>query len=179
MSNLVISQKAMALQNELELLEGENFYEKPHLAKNVFEYAEGMLIWKIRPANCKKIGERAGWTSGEGYRVIFYKKNQYQEHRLIFSMFFGPVKKSLEIDHINGIKDDNRIENLRAVSKHINQQNRAAHRGGRLVGASFNKEKRLWESNIQVNNKKHFLGYFKTAEQANFAHQKFCKDNNL
>ena len=179
MSNIVISQKAIQLASNLELLEGESFYFKPELLSLVFEYVDGILLWKIRPANCVRVGDRAGSLTDQGYRQINYKKKLYQEHRLVFSMFNGPLQKSLEVDHINGIRDDNRLENLRAVSRRVNQQNKAVHRSGNLVGASFNKEKNLWESRIQVNKRSNFIGYFKSEQQANAAYLKFCKENNL
>ena len=66
-----------------------------------------------------------------------------------------------QIDHINGIKDDNRISNLRSVNILQNQWNQT-----KAKGYYFKKQNNMWCSQISVNNKKIFIGYFKNEEDA-------------
>lgn len=70
-----------------------------------------------------------------------------------------------EIDHINSIKYDNRIENLRAVTKHQNQWNRQ-----KVKGYTYDKNRKKWKSNLEYNNKKIYLGYYNTEDEARQAY---------
>jgi len=79
-----------------------------------------------------------------------------------------------EIDHINGIRNDNRICNLREATKSENAQNQrkapSHNKSTGLIGASFDKRYKKFESKIHINGKSKFLGYFKTAIEAHNAY---------
>ena len=74
------------------------------------------------------------------------------------------------VDHINGIRDDNRLENLRVGTHRDNDSNKNCHRNGHLVGASYMKRTpalyKPWQSYIMFNKKQNHLGYFKTEQEA-------------
>lgn len=70
-----------------------------------------------------------------------------------------------ELDHINGIRNDNRIENLRSVTRSQNQWNRLTAKG-----YSLNRLKNKYEAHIKFNNKRKFLGLFETEEEARNAY---------
>jgi hypothetical protein len=72
------------------------------------------------------------------------------------------------IDHINGLTTDNRFENLRIVSHKVNSRNKKMHNTNTsgFNGVSWNKRYRKWETYIRVNNKKKYLGYYDTIEEA-------------
>ena len=59
----------------------------------------------------------------------------YSAHRLVYETFIGPIPQGMIIDHINGIKDDNRLENLRCISQSENAQNaqKNGHKGQHKV----------------------------------------------
>ena len=61
----------------------------------------------------------------DGYLIIKFKGKQYKSHRLCWLIYFGEFPKN-EIDHINGIRDDNRILNLRDVNRIFNTRNTKA-----------------------------------------------------
>ena len=71
------------------------------------------------------------------------------------------------IDHINGIRDDNRICNLRSVTNQENHMNRT-----KAKGYTFNKVSNKWHSTICINYKKIYLGCFNTEEEARAAYLK-------
>ena len=81
----------------------------------------------------------------------------------------------MEIDHINGNRTDNRIANLRAVTRGGNMQNqRRAHASNTsgLLGVYYKPKNKKWAAQIQANKKRMNLGLFKTAEEAHTAYLK-------
>lgn len=141
-------------------------------AHEFFTYKDGALYWKIDRKHTKcKVGMRAGTFSKSSiYRQIVIDKKAYLEHRIIFLMCNGYLPEM--IDHKNGNKTDNRIENLRASNKYTNQQNVGASKYGcGLKGATFDKSRNLWKATIRVYKKRLFIGRFKTAEQAHEAYK--------
>lgn len=88
------------------------------------------LRWAIDVRNGKvgtgrllvRAGDAAGTLdSRSGYYRISLSRNRKQAHRVVWELFYGPTEH--EIDHINGVRTDNRIENLRAVGAGINRRN--------------------------------------------------------
>lgn len=78
----------------------------------------GILTWRIKTERCVKVGEEVGFKhKREGYRCVCINRKCYQVHRLCWEIEFGDIPEGMEIDHINGVRDDNRIENLRLVTK--------------------------------------------------------------
>jgi hypothetical protein len=70
-----------------------------------------------------------------------------------------------ELDHINGIRNDNRIENLRSVTRSQNQWNRLTAKG-----YYWDKSKNKYKAHIKFNDKRKFLGLFETEEEARNAY---------
>jgi hypothetical protein len=70
-----------------------------------------------------------------------------------------------ELDHINGIRNDNRIENLRSVTRQQNQWNRTTAKG-----YYWDKVKNKWRAELKLNRKKIYLGMFNTEEEARNAY---------
>lgn len=107
-----------------------------------------------------------------GYRLIQLqingKKFKANVHRIMAVAFLGLDinDKSIEVDHINGDRSDNRLENLKLGSKSDNQRNRASHRAGRLIGAVLDKRRNKWNAMIWHDNKTKFLGSFDTEVEA-------------
>lgn len=121
-----------------------------------------------------KKGQRAGFvTVPQGYRHIGIKGRQYREHRLAWLYVHG-VWPSGDIDHINGITDDNRIANLRDVTTQDNCQNqrklRSDSASGLMGARSFRPGK--WQASIKVDGKYKHLGTFYTPEEAHEAYMK-------
>lgn len=121
--------------------------------KSLYTYVEGELIYT------ENGNEVNGTTNTRGYVVVRgFGRNMYK-HRVIWKLIKGYDPHT--IDHINNVKTDNRIENLRDVNQGQNVMNSIA-RGGvsHFKGVCFSKEKGKFRSLIQVNGKRKHLGYF-------------------
>ncbi len=131
--------------------------------KSKFYYKNGFLI--------KKNEKIAGCLHKSGYRQVRIGKLIYPAHRLIWVYHYGSIDETLQIDHINGIKDDNRIENLRLVSAQENCYNRS-----RLNAKGYTKHKETgkWQSSISIDGEFKYLGLFALEQEARNAYITAC-----
>lgn len=135
--------------------------------KEVFEYKEGGLYWKESPARRVKTGDRFGaFNKRDHYRTGAVDGKPYREHRLIYLFHYGILPPLL--DHINGIRDDNRIENLREVTRSENGQNRCKHRNNTSghQGVSMHQPTNKWRVQLNIKGKNKHFGYFEDFELA-------------
>jgi hypothetical protein len=130
----------------------------------------GILKWKYKTSKKSpvNIGDEAGCLCPDGYRKIMIKGKQYQAHRLALYLACVPVGTGKEIDHINGDRSDNRLSNLRTVTRSVNNLNRVEHREGHLPGTHQTPNGK-WNARVGVNGKQIYLGTFDTAEEAHQA----------
>ena len=133
-----------------------------------FEYRNGLLYWRgvTHPNKACWIDKPAGSIHKTGYRHITWLGKVHKAHRLIFLMHHGYLPP--EVDHINGERADNRIENLRAANRSENQCNRpalASNTSG-YPGVSWHKKSKAWLVRVMKNGKTHMVGYFKDLELA-------------
>ncbi len=117
-----------------------------------------------------KIGERAGASTGHGYRRIIIDYTKHYEHHLAWYYVHGIYPD--EIDHINGDRSDNRIANLRECTRSQNCCNTPRQTGASgLAGAYLDKRTLKWYSHIQIGRHIKHLGTFTTAEEAHEAYR--------
>lgn len=105
----------------------------------------------------------------DGYRRVSIFDTRYLLHRLAWLISLGTWPSS-EIDHINGKRDDNRLENLREATPAENSQNRSHKSVRGLLGASWFKRDNNWRATIKINKKWTYLGYFDTEQEAHEAY---------
>jgi hypothetical protein len=130
----------------------------------------GKFTWLVRVNSKVPSGSIAGNIMSTGYLHITIKGKKILAHRLAWFYTYG-VWPTNQIDHINGKKLDNRINNLRDVSASENLSNR--HKtGGKnpYIGVSRIKDTLLWQAHIGFDGKQKNLGRFKTAELAQIAY---------
>ena len=142
-------------------------YIDPDIKKYLRYDAEtGKLFWKLNKGTTGKAGNEAGGQN-YGYLRIKINRKSYKAHRIAWLLTYGswPVD---QIDHINGNKKDNRLENLRAVSSGENARNQKIPKNNTsgAIGVSFYKKGQYYQASIQINGKSKYLGVFKNKEEA-------------
>jgi len=138
-------------------------------ALELFEYINGRLHHRTASRG-RKVGDAAGSINGTGYRRVGIDGRYYTEHALVFLMHHGYVPS--EIDHINGDRADNRIENLRAVTRSQNQYNKRPQRNASgYRGVSWHKKSGKWCVRIGINDKVKSMGYYDDIELADLVAQ--------
>ena len=93
------------------------------IENKLYEIRDDGTIWSCLHKNGSGFGNlrRFDRRNKNGYQVVRYKDISLQVHRIIYAKFKGPLKKELQINHINGIKYDNRPVNLELVTDSGNQ----------------------------------------------------------
>lgn len=144
--------------------------------KEWLEYrSDGNLIWK-KSRSRASAGSVFGCSQGTGYiQGGFFGKRLYA-HRLIWALHHNKMPEA-EIDHINGNPLDNRIENLREVSRYNNSVNRHKVRSDSKAGVmGVQKFRNKWRARITVDGNVIRLGHFETMQDAHEAYMK-AKEN--
>ena len=143
--------------------------------KDIDETYEVSNLGRVRN---KKTGRILKGSLHNGYQQVVLQKKTYLIHRLIALHFIDNPNNYPLVDHYDGDKQNNRLENLRWVTSQQNSMNRGIRTNNTsgFIGVSFRKSK--WIAQITVN-KYRFLGYYDTAELASEARKKYRIDNNL
>jgi len=127
----------------------------------------GIFHWKATTTNRVKAGTQAGFHAN-GYILIGIDGKKYQAHRLAFLYMTGSLPSD-EVDHRNGVRDDNRFSNLRLVSHEQNMQNEQRPRKNNtsgFLGVYWQASAKAFRARISIKGKGVHLGYFKSAEDA-------------
>ena len=115
-------------------------------------------------------------SNGLGYLCVVLHKNgkpkMFTVHKLVAITFLNhkPNGHKTVIDHINGIKQDNRLENLREISQRENSS-KLNKGSSKYVGVCWCKRANKWLSSININGKSKHLGYFKNEKLASAVYQ--------
>lgn len=133
---------------------------------SLFYYKDGGLYWKVNKQKALKDSKAGFVCKTHGYYFIRVNTKLYREHRLIWKMLKGvdPV----ELDHINRNKTDNRIENLREVTRtenNINQNVRKDNISG-CRGVSWHSQRQRWRVYLHINGSRKYLGSYREFSEA-------------
>ncbi len=138
------------------------------LVKELFDYVDGKLIWKNVLHGSRKalIGKEASCTNNYGYKTVSVACHRHLVHRIIFLYHHGFLPK--EIDHADGNRINNRIENLRVCNRSENNANSKLRKNNTsgFKGICWSKRDRTWEAKINANKKTFHLGMFDDLEVA-------------
>lgn len=145
----------------------------------------GELRWKERPvwmfsdsgsggrhgnwvrSNGRLAGKLALVSEKDGYLVGELFAQRQHAHRVAWAIYYGEWPSG-QIDHINGIRDDNRISNLRDVTLAENSRNKRMHKNNKsgVIGVSWYPSTKKWAADIGIDGKRTRLGYFASIEEA-------------
>ena len=129
----------------------------------------GLLKW-AKDHNCVKAGSLAGGLD-QGYIRIQIHSQRIKSHRLAWVLFYGQNPNGI-IDHVNGDRSDNRIENLRIANFEGNSRNskRPTSNKSGVKGVSWVNRRSKWVAQIKVSGKSVHLGYFDKMKDAQSAY---------
>jgi hypothetical protein len=138
--------------------------------KHLMRYEDGKLYWVRPTANWMRSGIEVGYRTNTGYRVAGVDKQSIMLHRLVFLYHHGYTPEI--VDHIDGDKLNNRIENLRPATRAQNNQNARTRKDNKSgqKGVRWREDQQKWIVTITVDKKKHHLGYYTAFEDAQNAY---------
>ncbi|MEN3257550.1 HNH endonuclease signature motif containing protein [Sodalis endosymbiont of Spalangia cameroni] len=146
----------------------------------------GLAIWKNRPRehftkqriwkmwNTSYADKVAGCMGEKGYLVIRIDGELFRLHRIIWTLFYGADPGSFQIDHINHIKTDNRILNLRLVDNKNNHMNMPMQKNNTSgeAGVCWHKQCSKWIARVYDNGNVISLGLYESYQDAVLARRK-------
>lgn len=130
------------------------------------------ILTRLTSVPKAQIGSAAGTVNAHGGLICRVDYRIFHVHRIVWALHYGEEPPPI-IDHINGNRSDNRIQNLRAATASQNSRNRKIDRRNRvgLKGAHWSSSERKWRSSIRAGGKPIHLGWFRTPEAA---HEAYC-----
>lgn len=131
-----------------------------------YDPSTGIFTRKIKSSN-QKPGVIVGAKNKGGYLFAMINGERYSLHRLAWLYFYGRMPHG-DIDHINGVRDDNRIDNLRECSRSKNCMNKKINSNNvsGVKGVGWHAQRGKWRARIMTGYKSVFLGWFDSVEDA-------------
>jgi hypothetical protein len=143
---------------------------KAERVRQVLDYQPdtGVFTWKVRLTNVSRVGSIAGCTNPKGYVNISLDGKTISAARLAWLYVTGEDPGSMEIDHINRVRSDNRFINLRLATRKQNNENIGVPRNNTTGtrGVHFASGRNRWEAYIYHNRRRRHIGYFKSKDEA-------------
>lgn len=130
----------------------------------------GILTNKIKRSSRAIKGAISGKVNDQGYLCVCVDRVCVRVHRLVFAMYYGKWPKQ-QIDHSNGNRSDNRIENLREATHSQNLQNtkKRENNTSGVHGVHWSKRAKKWQVQIEHQRKRIYIGIFENLTDATFA----------
>jgi hypothetical protein len=126
----------------------------------VFEYRDGVLHWKVTLSNVAQAGKVAGCKSTNTYGSVMVDGTAHCIHRVIFCMHHGYMPE--QVDHIDGNRKNNAIENLRPATNALNCLNKGAQSNNKLgvKNVCWSKQNKKWFVQVSVKGKRVVSKFF-------------------
>jgi hypothetical protein len=133
----------------------------------------GLLYWTTYIYRIKKPGDLAGHQNASGYIEIRFDRKNYQGHRVAWYLHTGEDPGTLQVEHVDTNRSNNKIDNLRLASSAQNSWNKGKKTGttSKYKGVAFYARYGKWMSQIRANGKTTHLGYFTDELEA---HRAYC-----
>jgi len=138
-----------------------------------YDRMTGHFTWIVN-RTFMKVGDRAGTVEGNGYRNLRFDGRLFRAHRVAWLIEYGEFPQ-MDIDHIDGNRDNNAIANLRLATRSQNQGNVGCRKDNRSGFKGVKKHKNKWQAKIQMNGKSRSLGYFDSPEDASNAYARAAR----
>ena len=131
-----------------------------------YDPSSGIFYWVNPTSNRVQIGAACICHDKHGYVVMRIDSKLYKAHQLVWLYVNGTFAP--ELDHINRIRDDNRVINLRIASRSIQMHNAGMLKNNTsgAKGVSYHKPTHKWHARIWIAGICHSVGYFNTVEEA-------------
>ena len=154
-------------------------YEEASEAFN-YDSKTGIITNKVNRGTRAKVGEESGWKTERGYLRLHISGSTYMTHKIAWLLHHGEWPEQ-DIDHINGIRDDNRISNLRDVSRQENMRNtkKSVKNTSGVTGVKWHKGGGKWAAAIRILYKDIHLGLFDCFLDAVAARMRAEKEHNF
>ena len=141
-----------------------------------YDSETGKLTRRIKTRECP-VGSDPTWIDPQGYHKLDVDRKIIAAHRVVWIYMVGSIPESMEIDHINGVRSDNRIENLRLVTKSQNRFNTGVRSNNKSGYKGVCKQKgNRYVANIMIRGKTIRLGSYATAQEASAAYIEKAKE---
>lgn len=130
----------------------------------------GIFTWRLSNSNRVKVGAEMGVLRKDGYLRVQLDGEKHYLHRLAWLYVYGHFPP-IYIDHINGVRNDNRLCNLRLADYSLNSENQRKAKSDNQVGILgiervAGSKRNPWSARIRVKGKRLYLGVFPTSEEA-------------
>lgn len=150
------------------------------MANNIIENDEH-IIYPDTGKIWSKFSKRFIGASSDGYLTIWLNGKVIGSHRYIFEQYYQCcIREGYQVDHINNVRDDNRICNLQILTKPQNGQKTLINKNNTsgINGVSWEKNIKKWRSGIRYNNKRIHLGCYKNKKLAGLAYNIYANQLN-
>ena len=135
--------------------------------QELFYYENGVLFHK-KSRSKGKANRPIGWKEKNGYWATNVDDVRYRVHRLVYQFHYGDCP--LMLDHIDGNKNNNAIENLRSATNKQNIANRKAVKTNKLGLKGVCLDGKKYKASIKIDGKSQHIGYFTNPKDAHMAY---------
>jgi len=148
----------------------------PEYLSKVFHYnpETGDFSWRSAHTNRVKAGDVVRAKIGKGYYAVQLDCHRMRVHNVVWAIHYGKFPEGV-IDHVNGIKTDNRIANLRDVTTSQNAYNVGRQKNNTTGFKGVSRNGAGFKAEISADKQSHYLGTFPSLEGAASAYAKAAK----
>lgn len=118
-----------------------------------YDPLSGVFTWKENRGGSAKVGSKAGaYREADGYTHIFIFGKQWLAHRLAWTLENNLIPDCMEVDHIDGDRQNNAIRNLRLATSSQNKFNACLRKDSvtGVKGVGYDKKRKKWTGRVRA-----------------------------